>query len=573
VCPGLTCRLCRVGTMRRAIASLSLLLAVPADLTLPSFFADNMALQRAPFFSRIWGWAPVGIEVTVALDDMPLNSTIASGDGSWELRLPPQRAGSGHILTVTTPDAGVVRLQNVAFGELWLCAGQSNMQFAVADALNSTAEISDAVNYPQIRLFTAALVSAGTPAADVASKANYTWTFASHPDAFSDGEMDYPSAVCYFTGRDLFHRLRIAEGQEVPVGLVAVPWGGVKIETCMSDDAIADALGTQATCGGTQAASDVASGVSVDLVSDGDESSPYGDVPNTNTGGVWNGMIAPFARFVFRGALWYQGESNWQDPLSYGCLLPAMVVDWRRKFGLPELAFLYVELAGYPWHDYENIRAASATVLELQHTGFASAMDLGGEGLKGSLIHPRRKQEVGRRLGLAAMRVAYGATPSVFDAPTQGPQFHDYIVTPGTAGFNATVRFDPATASGLHLANTSNCSVCCGASSFSFDADQHSPFEVQLTNFTWLPAAGVLVHDALAAVTIWSPFADVVGFRYAWAGLPQCALYNGIDGPEEHTSIVAPQFLQCFHGMFNKTKKYGWGPRCANQTTGIVIVV
>ncbi len=112
----------------------------------------------------------------------------------------------------------------------------------------------------------------------------------------------------------------------------------------------------------------------------------------------------------------YQGEANAGDPDSYACRFPAMIADWRKKFDLPNLSFFFVQLAAFS-SDYALIRQAQTAALKLPQTGMAVAIDIGDPTSPEGSIHPRRKQEVGRRLSLVASAVQYGM-PVVYEGPT-----------------------------------------------------------------------------------------------------------------------------------------------------------
>ncbi len=117
-------------------------------------------------------------------------------------------------------------------------------------------------------------------------------------------------------------------------------------------------------------------------------------------------MLAPFSQMRFAGAVWYQGEDNCWAPEQYSCLFPAMIADWRSKFNLPDMSFFFVQLAPYwPRRDFTAVRNAQMAALKLPKVGYAVAIDLGDVHSPVTPIHPRRKQEVGRRLALSALSV------------------------------------------------------------------------------------------------------------------------------------------------------------------------
>ncbi|QKG58849.1 hypothetical protein GKZ68_05325 [Hymenobacter sp. BRD128] len=131
-------------------------------------------------------------------------------------------------------------------------------------------------------------------------------------------------------------------------------------------------------------------------------------------------MIAPLQPYALKGVIWYQGESNADRAEQYRTLFPALIADWRRHFGQPELPFLFVQLASYmaarpePGESaWAELREAQALALQVPHTGLATAIDIG----EAADIHPHNKQEVGRRLALAAEHIAYGASKLVYSGP------------------------------------------------------------------------------------------------------------------------------------------------------------
>ena len=230
--------------MQRAIAGV-LLLGVAAawgdaTLTLPTFIASHMVLQRAPLQARLWGWTKPGKNVTATLDQDLTITTTAGASGEWELEFAPQVAGSGHTIEIHDGTSSIT-LADVAFGDVWLCSGQSNMEFSVNTAFNASAELADSASYPDLRLATVKKAVAPTPLPDIGSKSNYSWA-RSGPDAMvgvGGPTFSWFSATCYFFGRDLHKAL------QVPIGLVASDWGGQRVESFSSPDALADK-----TCGG-----------------------------------------------------------------------------------------------------------------------------------------------------------------------------------------------------------------------------------------------------------------------------------------------------------------------------------
>jgi len=188
-------------------------------LRLPSIIGDNMVLQqgmRAP----VWGWDAPGQRVTVAIAGQKATAKTGA-DGRWKVRLRPMKAVGPHEMTVTGSSTRTLR--NILVGEVWVCSGQSNMQMAVRDIANGPAEVQ-AANYPRIRLFTVACLTAPTRQDDLIQPA--TW------QECSPQSVELFAAAAYFFGRDLQKAL------QVPVGLINTSWGGTVCETWMSREAL-----------------------------------------------------------------------------------------------------------------------------------------------------------------------------------------------------------------------------------------------------------------------------------------------------------------------------------------------
>merc|ERR1712232_193566 len=173
---------------------------------------------------------------------------------------------------------------------------------------------------------------------------------------------------------------------------------------------------------------------------------------------LYNGMIAPLLPMRVAGEVWYQGEQNAGNPPNYACRFPAMITDYREKFGLPNFSFFYVELAAFK-ANYAEIRRAQKHALALPNVGFGTAIDLGFRGVP---IHPPRKQEVGRRLSLSAQGIRY-KMPVTYEGPTMD---HVNVSAAGSL-VTAVVAF--RSAENLHVHGTAACeswgdALCCDES-------------------------------------------------------------------------------------------------------------
>jgi sialate O-acetylesterase len=396
--------------------------SVRADVTLPAVFGDNMVLQRgAPV--RVWGHADPGEQVTVRLAGE--HATAATGaDGQWTATLKPCAAGGPYTLTVTGHNTLTVR--NVECGDVWLCGGQSNMEFSLKRALTGPQAIAASAD-PDLRLFKVGLARRDAPADDVKG----AWKVAG-PETTGGF-----SAVGYFFGR----ALRRAE--HVPIGLISDNQGGTPAQAWTRAEVLAtnpdlktryvdtDAPG-QAQHDAAMAAYETAR-VQAKTEGKKEPQKPYGFWQSSK---LYNGMIAPLTRFLIRGVIWFQGESNAKDPAGYRLLLPALIRDWRAQWGEPQMPFLIAQLAPFGsgaadatnWAEMREIQSNAAA--SLPAVGLAVTTDVGTQ----HNIHPTNKEPVGERLALQAREIAYGES----DLVASGPTYHGMT----REGSIITVTFD-----------------------------------------------------------------------------------------------------------------------------------
>ena len=468
-----------------------------AEVILPKLISDNMVLQQG-MKVRIWGTAEPGEKVAVAFREQKV-ATEAGPDGSWEVYLQPLKAGGPDALTIS--GTNTVNLKDVLVGEVWVCSGQSNMQFQVGSSLNARQEIA-AANYPTMRLFTVPMVVAGQPQKDVEGQ----WAPA------TPQTVEKFSAVGYFFGRDLHKALG------VPVGLINSSWGGSPAEAWTSR-AVLDSLPeaksyvderNQALAKYPQQVEEfkrqyddwlraVAKAETEGSLIPSAPRMP--DDPRTGNhavAGLYNTMIAPLTPYAIRGAIWYQGESNSPRAREYRKLFPAMIQDWRHAWGEGDFPFLFVQLANWitpdPTWNWPELCEAQLMTLSVPKTGMAVAIDIGDP----YDIHPKNKQEVGRRLALAAEAVAYGR-----DVVYSGPIYESMAVE----GNKVRLRFKHVDG-GL---------VAKGGAAL-------KGFEIAGEDRKFVPAESAI--DGKTIVVRSGQVASPVAVRYAWADNPTCNLYN-----------------------------------------------
>lgn len=369
-----------------------------------ALFSDGAVLQQGTPVP-VWGWAAEGESVTVEFQDQKV-SAIAYG-GKWMVILNELKSGGPFEMKIS--GANSVTIKNILVGEVWLCSGQSNMQWIMAQTANAKEDIA-AAKYPKIRLFSVPRVAQDAPAEDVKGE----WKECS-PDSVKDF-----SAVGYFFGRAL-HTAR----QGVPVGLINSSYGGTPSEAWTS----AFTVGYDPNFAGIreryaksvvdwpeakakwEAALEKHKEAAAKAKAEGKPApaapaKPMGPEHQNRPIGLFNAMVAPLIPYAMRGAIWYQGESNATRAYEYRSIFQAMIRDWRQAWG-NDFTFLFVQLAPYappPAGTWPELREAQALALNLPKTGMAVITDVGEE----KDIHPKQKQPVGERLALAARAIAYG---------------------------------------------------------------------------------------------------------------------------------------------------------------------
>jgi sialate O-acetylesterase len=402
-------RVARIVAFACAVSALGLIQSTVADVHLPHIFGDHMVLQRDKPI-RVWGSAEPGEKVHVSIGKESAE-TAADEQRKWKVELPPL-AVSAKPIEVTVEGKNTIVLHDVLVGEVWICSGQSNMQYSVSAVVHARQEI-DQANHPEIRLFNVPMRPAGEPAHDV----NAAWT------ACTPKTVPGFTAVGYFFGRDLHEQLR------VPIGLIESSWGGTRIEPWTPPVGFRDVPALASILDGIEKAQaayaeskSAALPRYVEWLAAAQEAKSKGaSIPSppewpvsplaTNYAptGLYNGMIHPLVPFTIRGALWYQGESNNGEGMLYFDKMKALIDGWRSVWNEGDFPFLYVQLAPYHYGNgnptaLARIWEAQMAALTLPDTGMAVTNDIGDP----KDIHPKDKQDVGKRLALWALAKTYG---------------------------------------------------------------------------------------------------------------------------------------------------------------------
>ena len=426
------------------------------------------------------------------------------------------------------------------------------LQFTTDMSFTGNESVADSGQFPHLRLLSLANTASLTPLNDTAPawSDGQAWV-ASQPRYVGGCGWCFFSAVCFYQGRSLYRALNV-DGAVLPVGLISSTWGGTVVEAWSSPDALSSCgpLQPPAADGRPRSHRHQRERPSAALAGTARGRSLLDTTPPTAAAGaavsidpntpsvLWNGMVAPLTRLSLAGVSWYQAESNWQNASSYACRWPAMIRDWREKFGDGRLHFNFVLIAavknsGFP--TWPLLRDAQLAALQLPYTAVASAQDLGDDSSPEGAVHPRNKTVLGERLAGNALRHLLGWQRLVAD----GPQAADVVwPVPGPVQ-TVIVRFSaalPANA-GLRLLDTSQCDFCCRNVSGSAMTVYTSDGQRRRAAVTVLPAA----FTVLATVDLSGlPETRIVSVQHGWEEYQQCALYNQHSIPMLPFNIARP---------------------------------
>ena len=349
-----------------------------ADVRLPRIFGDHMVLQRnTPI--HIWGWADPGETVKVTLNGKD-KQTRAAEDGKWSLNLNKEAAGGPYTLVVKGNNEIV--LNDVLIGDIWVCSGQSNMEWPLKRTDNAAAEIESA-NLPQIRHIKVPRTVAGAPKEDISG--NPQWQPAT------------PQFVAEFTAVGYYFAKELQNELNVPIGLLNSSWGGTNVETWTSRAAFEN--------------SDEFKKMISTVATPIPDSTVNKSKPNIAPSLLSNAMIEPIVPFKIKGVIWYQGENNANLAHQYRQAFPLLINDWRERWNIGNFPFYFVQLASYKasggtsekGSTWAELREAQKMTLSLSNTGMAVTTDIGNS----NDIHPTNKLDVGKRLAAIALNKTY----------------------------------------------------------------------------------------------------------------------------------------------------------------------
>jgi hypothetical protein len=521
--------------MKKAIPAVVLSLSsrvatAAATVALPRWFGDNMVLQTNDEYgarSFLNGIASPGEMVTmqVVTEKGKVDAIPAQTDeqGEWKVQMNPAYsygALNNTIHVTGNVSSNTVTANNVTFGDVFMCSGQSNMVYPLKLALHASDEADTLRDFANFRFFVTSRATADEPQwdlptdgeCDVGDACNRWIT---HEQAMQDNYrflMDF-SAVCFMTVRDIA-KLHDSVGSQRPVGLIQTAWSGTRVEAWMSTESIRS----------TKFADNV----------------PEAKGPN-QASVLYNAMIHPWRSYAVRAVLWYQGESNADQYIEgidqteyYATMYQTMIADWRLRKGMGDFAWGTVQLppsvkAGSDPNQHTGrmeIRIAQAETAPHRNgltdiSAVAVTLDLGGSGPWG-IDHPPNKNEISRRLALGMLHCAYAEQTPLWTGPVLHgvQQVEDKV----TLSFNYTgAAMTLRDVEGQNGDGSSNsCRKCC---------DQAPPFEIlQSSSWQTMPRESLsfdhenVILD-LSAARLRSGI-PVTAVRYAWSDYVECLLEN-----------------------------------------------
>ncbi|MCH2209044.1 MAG: hypothetical protein MK132_24715 [Lentisphaerales bacterium] len=439
-----------------------------AEIKVSTLFTDNMVLQR-DMPAAVFGSGEEGEKVKVEINGKQAETTVK--DGHWSLKLPASKAGGPYQLKISGKNA--LEFKNVMFGDVWVCAGQSNMAGSIrlyshsrykgAGGTKLQALMDDAAKNKNVRLIgiNRTAVKKILPDAEITKAYADSWQ-EPNANAFRDA-----SAIGYVFGTELQKEL------QVPIGLIAANRGATSIQTWMSDAALKSS-------------------------------------PKTS---YYRSVIAPLQKFTIKGVIWYQGENNGRSvhgSMAYADLFKTLISSWRQEWKQGDFPFLFFQLSGYrdsakhkPSINWPYLRESQTKALELPNTGMTVITDLGHP----SDIHPHLKYYQAMRMVPLALEKVYNHSQI-----GSGPEFKELQIS----NDKIIVSFDRI-GSGLIAQKVETPWL-------NVSSDKLQGFVICGKDKKFYKAKAVIEGNnvIVSSDKVKSP----VAIRYSWAGLPEANLFN-----------------------------------------------
>ncbi|MFN6375636.1 MAG: sialate O-acetylesterase [Chitinophagia bacterium] len=367
--------------MKKLALFLSIIISissVSAAVRLPSIIGSHMVLQQKSTV-KLWGWSGPGENISIKVGwDTTTYKVVGTRGARWVAEIKTPAAGGPY--TIRIKGNNEILLEDVLIGEVWLCGGQSNMEWSADQGLPQSKEESPNATNTQIRFFYVSKSTSSTLQDDVTGQ----WVVC-NPEA-----MLHFSAIGYFFGK----QINTTTGN--PIGLINSNWGGTPAEVWTPEEIITH---------------------DPDLLKAAEKLTPAAWWPHVR-GEAYNAMIYPLTQFSIAGAIWYQGESNVSGHFLYKRLFTTMIESWRKAWG-KNFPFYYVQIAPYTYGDTHIngalLREAQTQSASHPKTGMVVISDL-VDNVKD--IHPKMKKEVAARLANYALAETYGVKGLQYKSPT-----------------------------------------------------------------------------------------------------------------------------------------------------------
>ena len=365
-----------------------------AKVRLPHIIGDNMVLQQQTD-ARLWGWAKAGqtVRVTTSWNDETL-SVQAGKDGKWLVKVKTPKA-SYEPLSITFDDGELLIINNVLSGEVWVCAGQSNMEmpvkgFGMCPVEDYNHHVLDAAHSKGVRSVKIPSIMRAVP----------------QDDAQCEWRQCSPKTVGEFSATGYFFARLLSRTLDIPVGIIEANKGGSRVESWLTKENL-EKYTTDPTD-------------SVEICKRWAQYDYHRSL-------LWgNGTFTPILNYTVKGILYYQGCSNVGDPGDqYSERMKILVDQWRSQFGLGEIPFYFVQIA--PWaYDDGDVNGISGALLREQQ--FKASKIIPNSSLvcindlvypyESTQIHPTQKQPVGERLAFTALNRDYGYESVLYKSPS-----------------------------------------------------------------------------------------------------------------------------------------------------------
>lgn len=460
------------------------------EVILDPLFMDHMVLQRNETIP-VFGTATTGATVTVTFNGQS-KSAVSSESGEWQVFLDPMAASAvPQELTVSAFDGlASDHVADVLVGDVWLCGGQSNMDTPLSDYEFVEPDFDGFTN-ALLRLFNVNFDPAASPQNDVSGETVFSSSW------LAAGSQSIPS----FSAVGMCFGRRLQQESGVPIGLIESAVGGSQIEPWIPAETL-EAMGLSSL----QAPAD------------------RGVNPRQQPSVFYNGMIHALRRLPLKGAIWYQGESNANNPsiVRYDQLFEGLIGSWRDRFAQPELPFYFVQLAPYGLLGWDSsgeawawLRARQETALSLPNTGRAVTTDLG----EYSNIHPENKKPVGERLADLALR-----DMSLLNTPGfpryQRKRVYGNRVQVDLSNFGSGLKT-------VCVAMNKNKDIAPGTDpeAYVVETNTLAGFTICGPDREFVSASASIIDDD--TVEVWSDSVDFpAAVRYGWSYFPLCNLAN-----------------------------------------------